>query len=438
MNLFLQTGFEELRYNLKALSFKNGFVRNSFTLTMGTAVAQGIPILFSPVLTRLFSPAEFGLYAIVTSITSIISVISTGKYETVILITRSKKDATNVIALALIISLLVSLLAIILFFPFSGVLIKILKQPRLEHWIFVCPIISFFISIYQVYNEWCIKNSQFLHLSYNKIINSGSITFSNLLFGATKLTSGGLVFGELLGRFISAISCVYSALRRDFEAFKQISWQRISRLAKRYSSAPKYILPGQFLNTVAGQASVLMLAAFFGDTEVGYYSMTLMVLTVPASLISLTIRDVFRQRANEDYKRDKNCINIYRKTVQVTTISSILIFGLLFLILPDLFSFVFGQKWRVAGEYARLLCPTVMISFIGDSVWGMFIVAEKMKAVLIWQIQYLLLTVVSILIGYYWLKDMRMTLICFSAGRSIAYLISLRMTYLFAKGNTIT
>jgi O-antigen/teichoic acid export membrane protein len=433
----LKNILEEIKFFIAVYSNKSGFVRNSFTLKLGTSVAQGIPILFSPVLTRLFSPEEFGLFAIVSSITAIISVISTGKYETVILIAKNKKDAVNIIAISLIISLLVSLLAIILLFPFSGLIIRLLKQPRLEHWIFVCPIISFFISFYLVYNEWCIRESKFVHLSFNKIINSSAITLSNLLFGISRLTSGGLIFGELSGRFISAVSCVYSALTRDLIAFKQVTWNRMLILLRNYSSAPKYMLPGQLLNTIAGQASVLMLAAFFGDIEVGFYSMTLMVLTVPASLISLTIRDVFRQRANSDFKRDKNCLSIYRKTVKVTTVFSLLIFGFLFVIFPDLFSFVFGQKWRIAGEYARILCPSVMISFVGDSVWGMFIVAEKMKAVLKWQIQYLILTVFSLLIGYYLFKDIKMALICFSAGRSIAYLNSLRMTYSFSKGEPI-
>ena len=426
--------FRFIKSGLKSLSNKNGFVRKSVILTFGTAISQAIPVLASPILTRLFTPSEFGLLAIITSITAIISVISTGKYETVILITKNKRDAANVAVVALTISFLVSILAIIIFLFFSDIFIAILKQPQLKYWIFVCPFMSFFISIYQIYNEWCIRDAHFIHLSFNKITNSGSITFANILFGLSKISGGGLIFGELIGRFISAITCIYHARIRDFEIFRRVTYSRMLFLSKRYINAPKFILPGQLINTIAGQGSILLIAILFRETEVGYYSMTGMVLSVPASLISLTIRDVFRQRANEEYIAKKNCLDIYKKTIKVTTLFSIIIFTLLFLIMPGLFSFIFGSKWRVAGEYARILTPAIMISFIAESVWGMFVIAEKMKEILIWQIQFLFLTISSLVIGYYFFGTMKMALICYAIGRSFVYLISITKTYKFAKG----
>jgi O-antigen/teichoic acid export membrane protein len=426
---------EELKLIRASFENRNGFLRNSMTLTIGTSISQLIPILFSPVLTRLFSPSEFGILAVVSSITLIISVVSTGKYETIILIAKNNRDAANIAILALLISLIVSLASLLLFLFFSDTIINILNQPRLEHWIFVCPLMSFLISIYQVYNEWCIRKSQFKNLATNKIINSGAITASNLLFGFLRISSGGLIYGELLGRFISALSCTYYATKRDFHEFRSSQFSRMIELGKQYLSAPRFILPGQLLNTFAGQIVILLIAGFFSDVEVGYYSMTVMVLSVPASLISLTIRDVFRQKANEEYQKNKNCRDIYLKTLKAVSAISLIIFTGLFFILPGLFAFVFGENWRTAGEYARILSPTIMISFIAESVWGMFIVAEKMRAVLIWQIQFFAFTLLSMILGYYFFGDIESTLICFAVGRSLVYFISLKWTYQFARGN---
>lgn len=417
-------------------SFKNkdSFARKSLLLTTGTALAQAIPILFSPILTRIFSPAEFGLLAIVSSITAIISVISTGRYESVILIAKTKKDAADIVSVALTISFLVSVLTLIVFLFFSNAIVGILKQPRLHYWIFVCPIMSFLISIYQVYNEWCIREAQFKHLSINKVVNSGSITLGNLLFGLSKISGGGLIWGELFGRFITALTCIINVARRDFDTFRNVTISRMRSLSIRYQNVPKFILPGQLLNTIAGQSSILLIAFFFGDQEVGYYSMTGLVLSVPASLISNTVRDVFRQRANLEYKVKNNCLNIYKKTIKTTAIFSVSIFAILFMILPGLFSFVFGSHWRIAGEYAQIITPTIMISFVAESVWGVFIITEKMKAILVWQIQYLIFTISSIGFGYYVFGSMKMVLICYVVARSLIYLSSIFMTYTFAKG----
>lgn len=425
---------DELEGITTAFSNRNGFIRNSFTLTLGTAISQGIPIILSPVLTRLFAPEEFGLLAIVSSITVIISVISTGKYETVIVIARDKRDAVNLVSLSLFLSILISIITLVLFLFFSPVLIGLLNQPRLKYWIFLCPVISFFISVYLCYNEWCIRGSRFANLAVNKVVNAGSITFSNVIYGFIRLTSGGLVIGEITGRFISALACFIQVARREFNEFKVTSRARMTFLAKKYIDCPKYILPGQFLNTFGSQAIVLLIASFFGDTQVGYYSMTSLVLYVPSTIISTAVRDVFKQRATQEFKEKNNCLEIFKRITTAISVFSVLIFGGLYFVLPALFSFAFGENWRIAGEYARILTPMVLISFISESVIAVFIVAEKMKALLIWQITYFVVNVLSLAAGYYIFRDIKIALLCFMVCKSLVHLLSLYMSYNYSKG----
>jgi O-antigen/teichoic acid export membrane protein len=436
MSKFLKIISEEVKANIIAFSNKGGFIRNSFNLTLGTAISQGIPIILSPVLTRLFTPGEFGLYAIISSITVIISVISTGKYETVIVIARDKRDAVNLIGLSLFLSLCISLITLILLLLFPEVLINALNQPRLANWIFICPLISFFISIYICYNEWCIRKAQFVILAFNKVINSSSISFSNILFGITKLTAGGLILGEVLGRFITAIVCTYHVVKTDLIEFKTISISRMISMAKKFIDCPRFILPGQFLNTFGGQVIVLVIAAFYGDTNVGYYSMTVLVLNAPTGVISTAVRDVFKQRATIEYKLKKNCIVIFKRITLALSVIAFIIFCILFFILPDLFAFAFGEGWRTAGEYARILSPMVLISFVSESVSGVFFIAEKMKAVLYWQATYFIVNVASLVLGYYLFKDIKKALLCFMIGKSLVHLLGLYMSYVFAKGDT--
>jgi O-antigen/teichoic acid export membrane protein len=433
----IQNIIRKLRIHFKDISVRNSFVRNFFTLTSGTLVAQALPVLFSPILTRLFSPDEFGLLAIITSITAILSVISTGKYETAILIAKNQKDAATLSLVSLIISFLISVLTLIIFYFFSNTIITILNQPRLEYWIYFCPLVSFLISIYQIYNEWCIKKSQFFNLSLNKILNTGSITLSNLTFGLLKVLNGGLIFGEVIGRFITAIISVYKVLKFDLFIFKSISIPDIILILKKNIDCPKFVLPAQLINTIGGQIIVLMIASFYGETELGFFSMTVLVLSVPASVVSLAVRDVFRQRANEDYNKNQNCIIIFNKTVKVISGISILIFGVLFFILPDLFTFVFGAEWRIAGEYAQILSPMVMISFVSESVIGMFIIAKKMKALFIWQLVYAGVNAGSMLIGYLFFSEIKIALIFYVIGKSLVHLLSLIMSYRFAIGKKL-
>ena len=93
-----------MKFKISSLIPKEEFSKNVLTLVSGTAIAQIIPIAISPVLTRIYTPEEFGIYAIFTSIVIIFSVISNGRYELAIVLPEKDEDAINIFALGLIIN----------------------------------------------------------------------------------------------------------------------------------------------------------------------------------------------------------------------------------------------------------------------------------------------------------------------------------------------
>lgn len=415
---------------------KSEFARNTLTLTIGTGIAQLVPMLFYPLLTRLFTPSEFGLLALITSITSVLAIISTGKYENSILIADTKKNGINIIALIIITSTLFLLISFILLLVFSSNLSSLLNEPSLTQWIFICPLLAFSIIIYNIYNEWCVKNKYFKNLSQNKIINSSSTTSGKIAFGVFNFSSGGLIWGDLIGRIISATNCIIDFLKRDKQILKQISIKRIGILAKKYSNFPKYSLPESLLDVISSNLPVFIITSYFLSSETGYYSLANNILFVPSSILSLAVMDVFRQRANEEWVRHGNCINIYKKTVKYMTLIIVPIGIILFLILPNLFALILGKEWKISGEYARILLPNVIILFVFQVVSAVFIIANKLKSSFYWQIFSILLTITSLLISALVFKNMKAMLICFVVARCIANISRFYLTYQYAKGTS--
>jgi len=221
-----------------AIFNKHSFVKDSLILTSGTVVAQIIPLIFYPLLTRLYLPSDFGIFATVASITSILSVVGSGQYESVILIADTKRIAANIIWLTMIISFLTLSLFEILFYFSSGLITQLFDIPSLKYWIYFSPPTAFLIIILASYNEWYVKNKYFVSLSINKVINTSSTTISKAVFGWTKIFSGGLIIGEFFGRLITAFVIVKYALKRDKESFSIPSLQQMKWLAKRYLNAP--------------------------------------------------------------------------------------------------------------------------------------------------------------------------------------------------------
>lgn len=403
-------------------------------LTIGTSIAQFFPMLFYPVLCRIFTPAEFGLLEILTTITTILAVIATGKYESSILVTRTKKEAANIVGLVLSLSSSLLFTSFIVLQIFSYQLSEWLHTPELKNWLFVCPLSAFAIIIYNCYNEWCVRNKYFINLSWNKITNAAATTLSKLLLGLVKIVNNGLIGGDLIGRYISAGTCIFRTLKKDRIEFSKVSYKHMRVMARKYIEFPKFTLPDQLLSTIGGSIPVLFIGAYFNNSEVGFFAMTMNILSVPISVISIAVKDVFRQRANEEYIKNGNCTVIYLQLLKFIIKLGVSGSLLLFFFLPSIFSLVLGKQWQIAGEYSQILLPMVLLSFISMSLSGVLIITGKMKVSMYWQIYYVLITILSLFIGLFFFKNIKITLVCFAVGRSSAYLIYIMLSYKYSKG----
>jgi len=420
-------------------SLKGEFGKNILTLSSGTALAQIIPFLFYPIIARIFTPAEFGLLALLTTIITILSEFASGKYELGILVAKTKQDAANLVGLTILLSFIVVIVIyLILQLFFAELLSQELKEPQLKNWLFICPIASFSIIIYGTYNEWCVRNGYFKNLAINKITNSSAITLSKLFLGLVKIFSqGGLVIGDLTGRLFSAGACIFRAFQKDAAAFKEVSLVQMKKLAKEFVEFPKFIMPGRLLSEIGKYFPVLFLASYFNSVEVGYFSMTMLVFSVPVNIISFAVKDVFRQRANEELKNTGNCRNIYIKVLKILSIMAVVGILLFILLLPFIFSIFLGKQWNVASYYAQILTIPVLLSFVATPLFDVLIITNKLKINLLWQIYYAVITFLSLWIGCALYKNVIMALSFLAIGRSSAYLLSILLSYRYAKGNLL-
>ena len=64
-------------------------------LIFGTSVAQLITIGFTPLLSRIYNPDDFGLFAIIFDISSIISTVIGGRYEIALVQPENDRESLN-------------------------------------------------------------------------------------------------------------------------------------------------------------------------------------------------------------------------------------------------------------------------------------------------------------------------------------------------------
>ena len=426
----IQTYYNNFIQRLK----NNEFFRNILVVTSGTAIAQFFPLMFYPILARIYSPDEFGLLAIITSLAPIIAVISSGSYEGGILISNSKKSSANLAAYILIRSLLLLVLFFTIFLFLNGKISQILNEPRLEYWIFSIPFISFGMIIYSICNEWSVKYKYFKNLSLNKAVYTISNVMSKFLLGILKIAqSGGLILGDMIGKFISSFFVIYQLFYFDKSTFKKLKLAEISTINKSYLDFPKYMLPDQILSNVGGIIHVFFITAFFGAEELGYVAIVTSLLYMPITVLSMAIKDVFRQRAIDDFKEYGNCRDLYVKLLFPISLIAVFGFSILYFAIPPVLLFFLGEQWIQAGIYGQIMIPLFCLSFISMSLKDVFVVVEKMHIALYWQIFFIFLLSLSLIITTSMFSDIKITLYAMTIANSFSFLLYILLSYVYAK-----
>jgi O-antigen/teichoic acid export membrane protein len=208
----------------------------------------------------------------------------------------------------------------------------------------------------------------------------------------------------------------------------------IKRIAKMYKSFPIFSLPADFLAIFSRELPVLMLSGFFGAGVVGQYALTKRTLDAPFSLLSTSILEVFKQQATEDYHREGNCRRIFLSTLKKLFTISLIPFLFLFIVAPSLFSFVFGEEWRIAGEYARILSVMYFFKFISSPLTYVFFIFNKLQLNLILQGISLALHGGLVYSAYLYYQTTNAVIIALSISFSIIYSLYLLISYEISKG----
>ncbi|MBD7960321.1 oligosaccharide flippase family protein [Comamonas sp. Sa2CVA6] len=396
-------------------------------------MAQAIPIAISPILTRLYSPEEFGRFALYMAVALIASVLVTGRYELAILLPRQDRDALHIAALAMALSIAISAVLLLVVLFLAQPIAVLLGDAALAPWLYWVPASTLLLGLYQSLNYWSNRKAQYKRLAISRTVQSGSAALAQLGSGYAGSGAVGLVGGQITGQVLATSVLARLIWREDHGLIRTLRPLRSVALAKKYINFPKYLIVAHGFNTASGQMPVLLLSALFNTTAAGFFTLTQRVMAAPMALVAGALGDVFRQEASQAYMRQGQCKAIYQKTFKRLLLISIVPFTIFFFVAPALFAWMFGEQWRVAGEYAQILTPMAFLQFITSPLSSMFMLAEKQKIDLLWQICLLVLVVASFFSGEFFSNE-KIALTIFSGSYCLMYGINGIVSYLLAIG----
>jgi lipopolysaccharide exporter len=422
---------------IQRLKLKSKFSRNVLILMTGSTIAQAILIAISPILTRIYSPEDFGVLALFIAISAIFSTIANGKYDLAIMLPEKDEDAVNILALGFIINSIVSLTLLVIILLYGEHITLLLNDKEIGHWIYLTPISVFLLGIWDMLSYFNNRKKQYKILSNVTIIRSILLASFQLIIGFFQSGPAGLIGGSLFSQALANLSLI-RRLASDKVLFSHITAAKIITLAKRYSHFPKFTMWSGLLNIASLQIPVILLGLFFSATIVGLFSLSHRVISIPMSVMGSSVSQVFYQRSVEIKNNKKELENLtvktYKKLIQVgvAPFSIILVFGDL------IFAFVFGSEWRIAGEYAQILSLWILLVFITSPLATLMLTLEKQKEVLYFNVSIFISRILSIAYGGFILKDAYQTILIFSVVGIIFFLFWIKYIMHLVSVNSTT
>ena len=382
---------------------KSEFTQNVLTLMTGTSIAQAIPIAISPILCRIYTPEDFGIFGLYISIVIIIGVFVTGKYELAIMLPQDEGEATNLLILSLIITILMSVITFVCIYIWHSIFIDLLSNKVLSYYLYFIPLSILLIGSYQGFNYWSNRQKKYKLMSRSIIIKSISNAIGNISFGLLSYSFSGLIFTNIITNIISLF---YIVLKNYASILKHnITYEKIIMLMIKYKRFPIHTVSQNFVYQLTLQLPILMINLIFSLQTLGFFILANRILLTPLSILGNSLGQVFYQKGISLYTYKKNELynSIKSMFFKLLMLSSVVGMIIIFF-LPDLFKIFFGNRWTEGGVIAQYLIIYLIYRFAIEPFTRIYLISKNNHFYFKWEI-YRCMAFVVFFISFYFLKS---------------------------------
>ncbi len=373
---------------------------------------MAISILVTPILTRLYSPEDYGVWGVISSVSMIVSSVIFFSYENAIIQTKDEKEVPTLIAICIISSMALILLVSTIFY-----IGKIIQIPFFERFppFFYLFIILFVTAINTLLLTLANRYSLYRDMSTANIVAGASQALSRFFFIRTLNLKEGLIWGNILSLYLSS-HLLFTRLFKIFRNEKRalLSIINIKKIAKKYKQYPLYDAPARFIEYTVGNIVIIILSSFFNSSQIGCYTILAQLILLPITLIGTSMSRVFFQETAEVIDNNDKLSRLFSRSLRICGILSVL--PLLFLTLggDKILVIILGSKWQDAGSMALCLSAFSIPVILSEPLLPVFKVLNKQNLRFLLNVIGLIVTIGSLLIAAFISDDYLVVLLIYS------------------------
>lgn len=398
------------------------------TLMIGNGFALVIPVLVSPIISRMYGAEEFGIFTIYLATVSLFSSFATGRYDYAILIAKSRQNAQHLFKTALFLAIVICTFSLFLIILFRNKILQFLNVTSMGHMLYLVPLNILLFAVILACQNGLNRENKYQTISISKTIRSVFAGALQVLLGALGFLSAGLIVGKLVGDLFSSIYLTFKINKIERYLTSKFSWRRTKYLLKKYDKYLKINAPHALLNNLSFGITPFLLGYYFNEEIVGYFGLSYMVCIAPVQLIGRAFFQVFSQKISMMYNDGINIRSYTKSTIIRLFTLAFIPFTVLTIFGPDIFQFIFGDKWITAGKFVQILAPFLFIVFLVSPMVYIPLIYNEHKKSLLFEIALITSRVTAIIIGAIF-EDVYLAILLFSLVSIIVQLSNL--TWIF-------
>ncbi len=361
-------------------SFLRGsaFFRGALTITLGTGAGQVIVVASAPILTRLYAPSDFGVYAVATSILAVIISVICLRYEVAIPLPDSDTIAAHVLALCLLATFVVTAAAAVVLGIAGSSILSSAGAAQLSPYSALLALGALGGGVVAALTAWAVRTKSYSEIAANRLTQGGTLVAVQVGLGIVGAGAVGLLLGVVAGSIAGSSRLAWVAWRNHSASFRRVSRKGVRSAATRYRRFPLLSAPSALLNTFGLELPVLLVVGFFGAAVGGQYALAQRVIALPAILIGSAIAQVyFAEGAGRARERPDELRGLFLRTSRSLALTALVPFTLVALAAPFLFGPVFGADWSEAGIIVAILAPMSYLQFVANPTGATLDILER-------------------------------------------------------------
>ena len=383
---------------------RGSIVHSVGTLVGGTALAQALTVAALPVLTRLYTPAEFSVLAVYASILGILVAVACLRLEIAIPLPEDDEDAASLLVLALASGLGLSLLVGLVVLGFHAQILSALQMPAFSPYIWMVPIGMWLASAYAAFQYWSTRRKKFSRIARTRM--EQAVGGVGTQVGAGLLGAGpvGLLLGHMISGGAGAIGLARDAARHDREVIRGVTPTSMRKVLRQYSRFPKYSTLEALANTAGIQVPVIIIAALAIGPEAGFLMLATRLMAAPMALLGGSIAQVYLAHAPAELRAGRLgdfSARILSGLIK-TGVGPLLFAGIVAL---PVSGFVFGREWERAGELVAWMTPWFVLQFLSSPVSMVMHVTGRQRGLLVVTLTGLFLRLGAMWLAYHHFRN---------------------------------